>query len=740
MLRSIDSPASPCHICNAAEGAPTLTGTGSLFDEPVPTFGRFLVTAALGDGRFGPVHLGVDPESDQVVVIRTFDERLTADQQRRLIEALELLCTRPLDHPSIATPIACGLEQGVPYLVHSYLPGISIDEFLRAHGPRPLADVIVRVTHLAASIDFAAAGGVHHGALSPRDIIFAPQSTGVSGFGLMQAMRDAGVSVNEPTTADDIYALAAMTFELLVGYRFAGGSVRDALAPLRGVPAVDYERLVAALEPVLAGEPATWPDTALVFAASLQAAQAHARPAPASRAGGIDVGRLSLSFGGEGAEVAEPGPERVDPESPTVRRAPPEDRAISAAAPPLLEDTPAATVVSRPPSPETVERPAPELFDSPRPHAFDAPLHAETPYEEPFTERVPAPLVLHPAEPRSAADVTVFGDSLNKPTTGSGWRVAAFAAVAAVVVVIAVALWVFGGRRNEGSAPATGTATQPAERLDDQQPLTVTEPGAPAASPAPLPTPAPPASPGTSAATPGAAASAGAGTAVSAVPPVIQEEPSSRPSSPSSSRPGPAATPSSARAAERDAEAAQTRVSRQPAPRPSAGRSATPAPTETQAEALATSGRILVRSTPAGASVLVDGVPHGETPVAVRGLTLGAHVIVVTMVGYPQWHQTATLTEDRPSQSFEASLDGASAAVQAPLPAPATTGLQIDSRPTGAQVFVDGAPVGVTPVLLPTIATGAHTVRIELAGYRSWSTSVSVTSGQRTRVAASLEQ
>jgi len=66
--------------------------------------------------------------------------------------------------------------------------------------------------------------------------------------------------------------------------------------------------------------------------------------------------------------------------------------------------------------------------------------------------------------------------------------------------------------------------------------------------------------------------------------------------------------------------------------------------------------------------------------------------------------------------------------------------LQIDSRPTGAQVFVDGAPVGVTPVLLPTIATGAHTVRIELAGYRSWSTSVSVTSGQRTRVAASLEQ
>jgi serine/threonine protein kinase len=331
-----------------------------------------------------------------VVVIRTFNERLTTDQQGRLIEALELLCTRPLDHPSIATPIACGVEQGVPYLVHSYLPGISIDEFLRAHGPRPLAEVIVRVTHLAASMDFAAAAGVHHGALSPRDIIFAPQSTGVSGFGLAQAMRDAGVSLNEPTIADDIYALAAMTFELLVGYRFAGGSVRDALAPLRGASAVDYDRLVAALEPVLAGDPATWPETALAFAASLQAAQAQARPAPVSRPGGVDVGRLS--FGSDGVEVAEPEPERVEPDLPTVRRAPSSsETATTVIATALSADPPAETVISR-------ERPTPEAFGSPRPHAFDAPLHAETPYEEPLTEHISDPLVLHPPESRSAAE------------------------------------------------------------------------------------------------------------------------------------------------------------------------------------------------------------------------------------------------------------------------------------------------------------------------------------------------
>jgi hypothetical protein len=68
------------------------------------------------------------------------------------------------------------------------------------------------------------------------------------------------------------------------------------------------------------------------------------------------------------------------------------------------------------------------------------------------------------------------------------------------------------------------------------------------------------------------------------------------------------------------------------------------------------------------------------------------------------------------------------------------SGLQIDSRPSGAQVFVDGTAVGVTPVVLPTVSTGTHAIRIEMTGYRPWSTSVAVNGGQRTRVSASLEQ
>jgi hypothetical protein len=65
--------------------------------------------------------------------------------------------------------------------------------------------------------------------------------------------------------------------------------------------------------------------------------------------------------------------------------------------------------------------------------------------------------------------------------------------------------------------------------------------------------------------------------------------------------------------------------------------------------------------------------------------------------------------------------------------------VQVDSRPRGARVFLDNAPVGMTPLLLSGIRPGSHAVRLEMRGYRPVSTSVTVEAGSRARVAASLE-
>ena len=72
--------------------------------------------------------------------------------------------------------------------------------------------------------------------------------------------------------------------------------------------------------------------------------------------------------------------------------------------------------------------------------------------------------------------------------------------------------------------------------------------------------------------------------------------------------------------------------------------------------------------------------------------------------------------------------------------APGPGSIQALSRPSGAQVTLDGRPIGTTPMLIPDVAAGSHTIRLELAGFNPWTTTVDVKGGTPTRVAASLEQ
>ena len=64
----------------------------------------------------------------------------------------------------------------------------------------------------------------------------------------------------------------------------------------------------------------------------------------------------------------------------------------------------------------------------------------------------------------------------------------------------------------------------------------------------------------------------------------------------------------------------------------------------------------------------------------------------------------------------------------------------MQSRPSGARVFVNNQLVGSTPIAIPDLPAGPATVRIEMEGYPPWTTTVRVGAGERMRVAASLER
>ena len=78
--------------------------------------------------------------------------------------------------------------------------------------------------------------------------------------------------------------------------------------------------------------------------------------------------------------------------------------------------------------------------------------------------------------------------------------------------------------------------------------------------------------------------------------------------------------------------------------------------------------------------------------------------------------------------------------IVAPLRPEAFRGsLQINSRPDGAVVFINGRQVGTTPLVLGDLPIGSRVVRLTLAGYEPWSRAVQVVASQRTGLAATLQ-
>jgi hypothetical protein len=176
---------------------------------------------------------------------------------------------------------------------------------------------------------------------------------------------------------------------------------------------------------------------------------------------------------------------------------------------------------------------------------------------------------------------------------------------------------------------------------------------------------------------------------------------------------------------------------------PSAPNASTSAPTAPNATAdkpdapnapsTPVTGRVLIRSTPAEADVVVNGKLRGKTPLALRDLALGSYTIRVARHGYVPEERTLQLTSERPSTATTFDLRSA-------VTAGVAARLNVQSRPAGARVYVNGRLAGATPVAIRDLPAGPATVRIEMDGYRLWTTKVQVSADEQTRVAASLER
>jgi len=62
--------------------------------------------------------------------------------------------------------------------------------------------------------------------------------------------------------------------------------------------------------------------------------------------------------------------------------------------------------------------------------------------------------------------------------------------------------------------------------------------------------------------------------------------------------------------------------------------------------------------------------------------------------------------------------------------------ISLTSAPSGAEVYLDNQYHGTTPVTIPDVVLGSHTLEYRHSGYQSWSTAITVTSGSSNYYAA----
>ncbi len=145
-------------------------------------------------------------------------------------------------------------------------------------------------------------------------------------------------------------------------------------------------------------------------------------------------------------------------------------------------------------------------------------------------------------------------------------------------------------------------------------------------------------------------------------------------------------------------------------------------------------GDVRVTSVPSGAAVYVDNVYKGITPVDgpldVIDLSPGSHALVLTRTAYQDYKSTLTVEAGKTTM--------VTAQMQASAEVPATATAEIGSTPSGADVYINNAFVGITPLSFQNVQPGTYTVEIKMVGYAPYSTSGEVKAGQNVQLFAAL--
>ena len=254
--------------------------------------GRYAVTARIAHGGMATVYLAVDTRLDREVALKVMHAELARDDDfvRRFIG--EAKSVARLSHQNVVAVFDQGADGPFLYLAMEYIPGRTLKELLRDHGPFAPAVALDIMTGVLDGLAAAHASGIVHRDVKPENVLLtADGRVKVADFGLARAQAAAGqtraglligtvaylppeqVTGEATGPRSDVYSAGVMAFELLTGrqpftgdtplavaYQHVNSAIPAPSSLVPGIPAAVDQLVLAAtsrdpaLRPADAGE------------------------------------------------------------------------------------------------------------------------------------------------------------------------------------------------------------------------------------------------------------------------------------------------------------------------------------------------------------------------------------------------------------------------------------------------------------------------------------------------------
>lgn len=124
---------------------------------------------------------------------------------------------------------------------------------------------------------------------------------------------------------------------------------------------------------------------------------------------------------------------------------------------------------------------------------------------------------------------------------------------------------------------------------------------------------------------------------------------------------------------------------------------------------IAITGSLYVSSSPSGATIEIDGKNVGTTPQLIQDVLIGNHEVSLIRQNYKREMTTVTIKEGQTENLSQKLKDIAQ--------------MTIDSKPTGAKLFINGEEIGTTPYT-KEMSSGDYLLELRMNKYKTFKESV----------------